>query len=44
MAAQVEELAEIFGRTADRAGIGDTDAVKAERAGFVLERGFEIGR
>jgi hypothetical protein len=42
MAAQVEELAEILGRASGRTGIGHPDAVKAERAGFAFERGFEI--
>ena len=42
-AAGIEEFAEIFAGIADRVGIGDADAVEAERLRFARERGFQIG-
>ena len=43
MGAGFEEFAEMLAGMRDRIRIGDADAIEAERAGFVLERGPEIG-
>ena len=43
MAACFEELAEVQARLRDRTWIGHADAIEAERAGLVRERGLEIG-
>ncbi len=43
MRAGIEEFAKIFAGSADRVGIGDADAVEAERLRLALERGLQIG-
>jgi hypothetical protein len=43
MGASVEELEKMLAGMRDCIRIGDADAIEAERAGFVLERGPEIG-
>jgi DNA-binding transcriptional MocR family regulator len=36
----IEKLAEVFSGIAERAGIGDADAIETERRGFAHERGL----
>jgi hypothetical protein len=43
MGARIEELTEMLAGMRDCIRTGDADAVEAERTGFVLERGPEIG-
>jgi hypothetical protein len=43
MGAGFEEFAEMLAGYRDRTRIGHADEIEAERAGFVRERGFEIG-
>ena len=42
MGAGFEELAKMFSGLRDRLRIGYADAIEAERAGFVRERGLEV--
>ena len=42
MRAGFDEGVEMLARVADRVGIGDADAVEAERARFARKRGFQV--
>ena len=44
MAAGIEEFAEMRAGLAEHAGIGDADAVEAERSRLARERGLDVGR
>jgi hypothetical protein len=43
MGAGIEELAKVPAGLADRAGIGDADAIETEGLGFAHKRALEIG-
>ena len=42
MGAGFEEFVEMLAGLRDRVGIGDADAIEAERAGFMRKRGLEV--
>jgi hypothetical protein len=44
MAAGIEEFSEMLAGLAKHAGIGDAEAVEAERSRLACERGFDVGR
>ena len=43
MGAGLEEFAEMICCLRDRVGLGDADAIEAERFGLARQRGFQFG-